>query len=222
MNNPFNIESNVYKYIIQRINEFKELGEKGATLFNFKPYIYLEYKADIFSELSFCLLTANFSAERGIKIQANIGIEGFKKLSFDELTNKLKLYGHRFPRQRAERIVEARSKIKDIMKVIKEENPKTIRRLIADPSSPLKIKGMGYKEASHFLRNIGFKNIAILDRHVIRFLVSNKLIKPFKTLTPRIYEETEKVLEDISKETNIDMAALDLIVFYKATGKVLK
>ncbi len=222
MNNPFNIEADVYKHIRQRIKEFKKLGEKGETLFNFKPYIDLEYKADIFSELSFCLLTANFSAERGIRIQANIGIEGFKKFSVDELTNKLKMYGHRFPQQRAERIAGARSKIEKLLKILKEEDPKTIRRLIANPSSPLKIKGMGYKEASHFLRNIGFKNIAILDRHVIRFLVSNKLIKPFKTLTPKIYEETEKRVEDISREMNMDMATLDLIVFYKATGKVLK
>jgi len=222
MTHPFKVEPEVLKHIKGRINEFKQLKKEGVTTFNFRPYINIEYTADIFSELSFCLLTANFSAEKGILIQASIGSKGFRKLSTKKLTEKLKLYGHRFPAQRAERIVKARSKIREIEKVIGEEDPKNIRRLLADPSSPLKIYGMGYKEASHFLRNIGFKNIAILDRHVIRFLLSNNYIQPFKTLTPKVYEEIEKAVEDISEEFNIDMAELDLIIFYKATGKVLK
>jgi thermostable 8-oxoguanine DNA glycosylase len=45
--------------------------------FNFKPFLDAEYKADLFSELCFCLLTANSSASLGIKAQMQIGTEGF-------------------------------------------------------------------------------------------------------------------------------------------------
>ena len=38
------------------------------------------------------------------------------------------------------------------------------------------IKGLGYKEASHFLRNIGYSGYAILDKHVLRCLAELKII----------------------------------------------
>ena len=38
------------------------------------------------------------------------------------------------------------------------------------------VKGLGLKEASHFLRNIGYKNLAILDRHILKNLLKLKII----------------------------------------------
>lgn len=56
---------------------------------------------------------------------------------------------------------------------------------------------MSYKEASHFLRNVGFgENIAILDRHILRNLVKLEVIDELpKTLTPKLYLEIEEKWE---------------------------
>ncbi|MCK4265146.1 hypothetical protein KAW80_02185 [Candidatus Babeliales bacterium] len=57
------------------------------------------------------------------------------------------------------------------------------------------IKGIGYKEASHFLRNVGYNDVAIIDRHVLRFLKREKLIQEIpKTTTPKKYLAFEKIL----------------------------
>ena len=92
------------------------------------------------------------------------------------------------------------------------------------------IKGLGMKESSHFLRNIGYNNVAILDFHVIDLLVENKITKRLKTstgkatktLTPKRYLEIEKKLEQLCKKTNLNQSELDLYLWYMETGKVLK
>ena len=56
------------------------------------------------------------------------------------------------------------------------------------------IKGLGYKEASHFLRNIGFDDYAIIDSHILDLLERYNLIKQPKTLTRKKYTENRKHL----------------------------
>jgi N-glycosylase/DNA lyase len=159
----------------------------------------------------------------GIKIQAHLGEEGFMELDVDELTQHIQRFGHRFARQRAERIALVREKWKDIKELIRN-NPsgKEIRQMIADSKSPYKIKGFGYKEASHFLRNIGFHDVAIVDRHIYRFLLENSLIEEVKTLTPRLYLRAEKALSKLCKDLGLKQSELDLYIFYAKTRKVLK
>ena len=84
------------------------------------------------------------------------------------------------------------------------------------------IKGLGMKEASHFLRNIGFKDFAIIDFHIIDILVKYGLIKKPKTLTKNKYLEIEGILKEIAKKTNLNLAELDLYLWYEETDKVLK
>ena len=134
-------------------------------------------------ELCFCILTANFNAERCIKISEKLG-NGFLNLSEDRLVEKLKVLGHRYPRSRAKYIVEARKYIDSLKEIIienfKDENE--LRKWFVE-----NVKGIGYKEASHFLRNIGFSNLAIIDFHTIDILAKYKLIQKPKTLTKRKY-----------------------------------
>ena len=210
--------SEVSKYVKQRISEFKKLKEKNLTVFNFKPFLNIEpYEADIFSEACFCILTANSSATMGIKIQKNIGIEGFKKFSLNELYEIIRKHGHRFAMQRAERIVKLREKEKLLIDISKEKKGKDAREKLVK-----EIYGYGYKESSHFLRNIGFDDVAIIDRHISRFLFEKGLVKPRKTITKNVYLECEEALEKISKDLNLTQAELDLYIFYIKTKKVLK
>jgi N-glycosylase/DNA lyase len=84
------------------------------------------------------------------------------------------------------------------------------------------IKGLGYKEASHFLRNIGFDDYAIIDSHILDILKRYNLIKQPKTLTKKKYIEIENILQKIAKQTHLTLAELDLYLWYLETGKILK
>lgn len=211
--------SEVGTYVNQRISEFKKLKEKGITTFDFKPFVDIEpYQADIFSEASFCILTANSSAVMGIKIQKEVGIEGFKKLPLEELYRIIRSKGHRFAMQRAERIVLLRDKMELLESIVKEyEDGKKARKILVK-----EVKGYGYKEASHFLRNVGFEDVAIIDRHISRFLFEKGLVKPRKTITKKVYLECEEALEKIAEDLGLTQGELDLYIFYIKTKKVLK
>jgi len=195
-------KSDVSSIVNQRILEFKNINKKSND--------------ELFSEMCFCILTANFSAEKTIRIQNEIG-ECFFTDSKDELSKKLKDYGHRFPNARAEYISES-TKCKDkLNKIVKFHDKKALREWIVN-----NVKGLGYKEVSHFLRNIGFNDYAIIDFHIIDILVDNKLIEKPKTLTKKKYLEMEDLLRKLAKETNLTLAELDLYLWYMETGKILK
>ncbi|MEM3091673.1 MAG: N-glycosylase, partial [Candidatus Pacearchaeota archaeon] len=86
------------------------------------------------------------------------------------------------------------------------------------------IKGFGMKEASHFLRNIGYKDIAIIDFHIINFLVKHNLIRFQKksSLSIKKYLEIENILRELADKTGLSLGELDLYLWYAETGKVLK
>ncbi len=168
-----------------------------------------------FSELCFCILTANYSAKGGIKIQNTIG--DFSILSEKDLSEKLKKLGHRFPNTRARYISEAINKKNEIehINLIQKSNAK--RKWLAD-----NIMGLGYKESSHFLRNIGYFDVAIIDKHILNLLDDYKIIKKPKTITKTRYFEIEKILEQIAKMEKMSLGELDLYLWYMKTGEVLK
>lgn len=217
------VKEEVKPFVERRLSEFKNLGQRGKTTFDFRPFADYVYEADLFSELCFCILTANSSALTGIKLQKTIGIEGFKSMSLEELERTIALAGHRFARQRAERIVKAREKFEKVVELIKDsKNSKEIRELISDACSSYKIEGFGLKESSHFLRNIGFDDLAIVDRHIFRYLKEKGLVPDYKTMTRKIYLEAEKRLQEVCATLGMSQAELDLYIFYYKTGKVLK
>ncbi|MHA2182080.1 MAG: N-glycosylase/DNA lyase [Promethearchaeota archaeon] len=189
--------------IKKRIKEFSEIGKKPLDT--------------IFGELCFCIMTANCSAEKCIEVQAKIG-EGFQNLNESELSTKLKMFGYRFPNIRAEYIVKARDHKDELKKSLS-----TSTNLIELREWVVKnIKGIGYKEASHFLRNIGYKGYAIIDFHIIDLLTKYQLITKPKTLTKKKYLEIEELLGKIAEELNLSLGELDLFLWYLETGKVLK
>jgi len=187
----------------QRMNEFELLG-RGT-------------EEDLFKELCFCILTANYSAERGIRIQKEIDL-GFLSLPLDELARKLRELGHRYPEIRAKYIVEARKYLGKLKKVLESFDDEALLRdwLVKN------VKGLGYKEASHFLRNIGFKNVAIIDFHIIDLLVKYGIIERPRSLTRKKYMEIEDILRKIAEISGLTLAELDLYLWYMETGKILK
>ncbi|RLI21556.1 N-glycosylase [Candidatus Bathyarchaeota archaeon] len=195
--------SEVKNLVNTRIREFKENGAKS--------------NGEIFIELCFCILTANFNAEKAIKIQTEIG-KDFLTLPESQLAEKLKRLGHRYPNTRAKYIVKARKYKNSLKEVISSFNVEDELRewLVKN------IKGIGYKEASHFLRNIGYTNFAIIDFHITDLLARYKLLEKPKTLTKKEYFKIENLLREIAEKSNLNLAELDLYLWYMETGKILK
>ena len=85
------------------------------------------------------------------------------------------------------------------------------------------IKGLGYKEASHYLRNIGFSGYAILDKHVLNCLAELKIIDDPKPPNTRSrYLKVEEKLKQLTVMTQIDFDELDLVLWSMKTGVILK
>ncbi|MEM2099751.1 MAG: N-glycosylase/DNA lyase [Thermoproteota archaeon] len=192
---------------------------RGTVLKRLRQFEEAEASRErIFSELCFCILTANCSAEGGLRVQEEIG-EGFLKLSRSQLSRRLRSLGYRYPNTRAKYIVEARKRCEDVLRIINEDgDPTRVRRWLAD-----NVPGIGFKEASHFLRNIGFKNLAIIDKHVLRVLHRYGYIVSIpQNLSRAKYLEIEKILSKIAGELNMTLAELDLYLWYMDTGRILK
>ncbi|MFX0026382.1 MAG: N-glycosylase, partial [Candidatus Hermodarchaeota archaeon] len=135
-----------------------------------------------------------------------------------KLTERFKEYGYRFPNIRSKFIIEARKSKDELKNKIKSElNKNDLREWIVE-----NIKGIGYKEASHFLRNIGFTNYAIIDFHIIDLLVAHGLIDKPKTLNRIKYLKIENILKNIADKLNLNLAELDLYLWFLETGKILK
>ncbi len=196
--------SETEKTINQKVEYFKSLNKKNNK--------------EWFSELCFCILTANSKAATAINIQNEIGPEGFLDFSKEKISKIIRKNKHRFHNNKAEFIIEARnfSNIKNIVKDKKDVFE--AREFIVN-----NIKGLGYKESSHFLRNVGYFNLAILDRHIIRVLMKNNIIDKIpKCITPKCYLDFEKKFFELSEKIKIKPGILDLYLWYMETGKVLK
>lgn len=193
--------SSISKTVNKRLSEFKALGKKGNDAW--------------FCELCFCILTANSKARTAIIIQKELKANGFLSKSQNGITNCIKRNKHRFHNNKSKFIIEARKykNIKDILKSQKEPR----LWLVAN------IKGLGWKESSHFLRNVGYLDYAILDRHILNLMFENKFIKSVpKSLTKKNYLEIEKKFKHIANKVQMSSAKLDLYMWYMKTGQVLK
>jgi len=99
------------------------------------------------------------------------------------------------------------------------EDQKTLRNVLAE-----RVLGLGMKEASHFVRNVGLGgNLAILDRHILKNLVEAGIIKKMPTsISKRMYLRLEEAVADFSEKAGVPMSELDLLWWSKEAGEVFK
>lgn len=93
----------------------------------------------------------------------------------------------------------------------RRNSERAVRETLVD-----KIPGIGLKEASHFLRDIGYSdNLAIIDSHVASFLAEIKAIslEEVKTINRNIYFELENILQKLCKEHNVSLSVFDMAVW---------
>lgn len=200
------------KDIEKRLKEFKEIWEKGSN-------------EDIHAELSFCILTPQSKAVNAWKAITTLRENGLLfNGSAEDIVEYLNIV--RFKNNKAKYLVALREQMqnekgemitKDFFNSITDVKEK--REWIVK-----NIKGMAYKEAGHFLRNVGFgKEIAILDRHILKNLVKLEVIEDVpKSLTSKLYLEIEEKMKAYCKFISIPMDSLDLLLWYKEAGEIFK
>ena len=198
--------------------------EIQAKLAEFDNIWQSEPDARLWEEMVFCFFTGGCSARMGLR-----SIEAVRPIlltgTHDELMNAL-VGRHRYPRARSGYIVasrdflEAHCDLKLRAKLSGFDDDLARRDWLVKEKG---IKGLGYKEASHFLRNIGLKGYAILDKHILRSLAELGIIddpRPPNTRTK--YLLIEEKLKKLAELTEIDFDELDLVLWSMKTGEILK
>jgi N-glycosylase/DNA lyase len=183
-----------------------------------------ENEEAIYEEMCFCILTPQSSAKQAFKT--------IKQLKEHKLLHKGSALQKepycknvRFFRTKAKRLEEVQYKFpKDKLKKMLIENGLPNEPIKAREFLLKEVNGYGLKEASHFLRNIGFgSEIAILDRHILKNLVKCNVIKEVpKTLSKKTYLEIEEKMRAFCEKNKIGFDEMDLIFWSNETGEVLK
>lgn len=177
----------------------------------------------VFAELCFCICTPQSNAtlcDESITAleRRNLLLKG----NADQIRPLLR--GVRFASRKAGYIIKARGLFKRDGKMrIKErltsfDDIYQLREWIAE-----NVKGMGLKESSHFLRNVGLgKDLAILDRHILKNLKEFGIIGEVKDLTKKRYLSIESKMRAFAERLNIPLDELDLLLWSRETGLVFK
>jgi N-glycosylase/DNA lyase len=194
-----------------RLAEFREVW-RGAT------------DARLWEEMVFCIFTAGASARMGLG-----SVEAIRHLlargTHEELAAALQRK-HRYPNSRSGYIVVTREFLEGDCGMRLRERLESF----ADPverrdwlARSRGVKGLGYKESSHFLRNVGLRGYAILDKHILRCLAEVGVIdSPQPPSTRTRYLATEERLRHFARDVRIDFDELDLVLWSMKTGEILK
>lgn len=200
--------------------------EIRARLLEFHQVWRTASDARLWEEMVYCIFTAGASAKMGLR-----SVEAIRPLlargEQQEMTTALIAAGaHRFPNSRPGYVVITRDYLQDSFSMRLRERLRSLR----DPlerrdwlATEPRIKGLGYKEASHYLRNIGFKGYSILDKHILRCLAELGVIDSPRPPTNRNrYLETEAAMRQFAADVGIDFDELDLVLWSMKTGEILK
>ncbi len=202
-------------------NRYREVAETiDERLSEFRSFDRRDHER-LFSELVFCLLTPQSSARRADRAVRELSARGLLfRGQVVEVSSVLRQCGVRFPNRKALYLVRNRVSL---------DGGRRISEMLVDDASEAReilvrnVWGLGYKEASHFLRNIGYTGVAILDRHVLRGLAGLGLLRSSTTPTSRRdYLRVERLFMEAAEAVGIGPEALDLLLWYEATGEVFK
>lgn len=205
--------------ILDQVDELRRSSFRKLVEAKQKEFISagMSTKEFIFGELCFCILTANTSAELGLAIQSRISPEQFSTLTAAELRNALRAHRYRFYNTRSAFISRNRWIMDDLPGILRWQNRDEAREYLVE-----KLYGIGYKEASHFLRNTGIFDFAILDKHILRILSDDLGIDTGKISQKNRYKIIEERFIDIAKSFDMSPGIFDLYLWKIATGKLLK
>ena len=197
--------------IRSRLDEFATIGREASD-------------ERLFEELTFCIYTAGASAKMGLR-----SVESVRPVLMNGSLKQIQLAlksRHRFPNARGAYVFETREyhraycgmRLRELLSNFK--SPEERRDFFAaNPQN----RGLGYKEASHFLRNVGYRGYAILDKHILARLTDLGVIdSPKPPSTGKKYQDLEERMKRFARRIEIDFDELDLLLWFTRTGEILK
>ncbi len=176
--------------------------------------------SEYFYELCFCLCTPQSKAAHADRVVALLKARRFYEQEFDPV-DLLRDPTHyiRFHRTKADRLLLVRQQFPAIADVLASGLPAREKRLWLAEN----VQGMGMKEAAHFMRNLGYRDLGILDRHILKHLVQCGVFPSLPPIgTVKRYSEAEQKFAAFAVSTGIAMDELDLFFWYLQTGEILK
>ncbi len=190
--------------IRRRLDEFRQVSQH-------------EY----FYELLYCLLTPQTSAKNAEHVVDRLRGNLFHTTPLDPepfLADRRSYI--RFHRTKAKHLLAAKEQFEQILHALTNGSSAVeVREWLVR-----NVKGLGYKEATHFLRNIGRnEGLAILDRHILRNLKRFGAIRSLPTsLTRMQYLSIERKFNNFSTRIGIPIDELDLLFWSMETGEIRK
>lgn len=180
-------------------------------------------KEKYFYELCFCLCTPQSKAANALIVQNTLEELHFKQndISSDSIAEILRKKENyiRFHNQKAKRIVELKNYFHQIEEVLNSNQDNYTKR---DKIQEL-VNGFGYKEAGHFMRNIGYENLAILDRHILKNLKNSGAFEEIPKISSKSqYHKAEKVFLEFADNVGISIDELDLLFWAFENGDIIK
>jgi N-glycosylase/DNA lyase len=203
----------------------EELKERHAGLTSQLEAAFASYKGvpreKYFYELCFCLMTPQSSAAHAFSVQQQLEHLRFFETDLDpESILRQKEHYIRFHKTKAKRLIGVKLVFNDVMEVITGPSSAFEKRewLVAN------INGLSFKEATHFLRNIGMnEGLAILDIHILRCLVRHNVIGELPSaLSKNHYYRIEHSFQKFAQAVSIPIDELDLVFWSGGTGFILK
>ncbi len=193
------------------------------------------HEDEIWVQICFCILSSNvhfemaYSAIRHLSSCSLIDrsrLANFPEESINQIARELSkpLYlplkkdgtrrKYRFPNSKANQVVQSaqnlgRTQIIDVLHHC--ETDYRAREFLVG-----RIRGMGLKESSMFLRNIRYsRGLAVIDVHVLHFLIRSGLAKHnnYRIQDSKTYLYLEALLKNFAFANQLDMPILDVAIW---------
>lgn len=178
-------------------------------------------KEQRFYELCYCLCTPQSKAENANAVVNILQEQDFERVGFNPV-DVLRDNRHyiRFHETKARRLLKAREewiKIASKLDSTAFDDEEKREWLVNN------VDGMSWKEASHYLRNIGYRNLAILDRHTLKHLVLCGVFADVPNIAGKArYLAAGEAFKHFAAEVGIPMDELDLFFWASEAGLILK
>jgi N-glycosylase/DNA lyase len=177
-------------------------------------------ESDYFYELCFCICTPQSKAKNAYQVQKLLMEKNFLENDFDP-TSLLREPSRyiRFHNQKAKRLLYAKEFFSNIKSILDTEITASDKRIwLAD-----NFNGFGMKESAHFLRNIGYRGLAILDRHILKHLVYCGVYNETPAINnKKKYLAVEERFNIFADYIQIPIDELDLLFWSYETGEIFK
>jgi N-glycosylase/DNA lyase len=176
----------------------------------------------IWQKLAFCILSSNSRYEAALSAHQSLfaspNLFRSANIDLEELCSDIlsRISGIRFARKRSQYLASSWQTLNkyypDLVSLFSsEEDENVIRQFVVSI-----FQGIGMKQASMFLRDIGVsRNLAIVDVHILRFIHEHAGVK-YNPAKMSEYIMAEKYLIEVAEAHKTSLASFDIALWVAA------